>query len=302
MVNHYDDFDNCSDDDFLRISVELITPEMAREYLFSQQTNRNINNVRVGDYTLRMSRGEWKVGQPIIFDENDCLIDGQHRLKAVIKYGKPVEFSIMRGVPNSSKTVIDIGQQRTTSQIAKLSGIDKPYYLERQAILSNAFLGSQFKAKSKTIKRNAVNLVGARRGLRSPNAMIEMEEQYSDGLDFAMRTPGSVAQRKVVGKGSLVRSVIFRAYHSCNHDRLSDFLEVYYTGETYNPLEDSAALTLRNHVMAVNLGAKKVSKVSDGKIELYKKAEQAVFSFLRKRKTERLIGSDYELFPLADFD
>jgi hypothetical protein len=302
MVNYPSDFGNHSDDDFLRVSVELITPEMAREYLFSQGANRNINSTRISDYVLRMSRGEWKIGQPIILDENDCLIDGQHRLKAVIKYGKPVEFAMLKGVPNDSKTVMDIGQRRTTSQIAQLSGIDKPYYLERQAILSNAFLGSQFKAKSKTTKRNAANLVGARRGLRSPNAMIALEEEYSDGLDFAMRTPGSVAQKKAVGKGSLVRAVVFRAYYTCSHDRLSDFLDVYYTGETYNPLEDSAALTLRNHVTAVNLGAKKVSKVSDGKIELYKKAEQAIFSFLRKRKTERLIGSDYELFPLADFD
>lgn len=302
MVAHHNDSDNYSDDDFLRVSVELITPEMAREYLFSQETNRNINDRRVSDYVLRMARGEWKIGQPIIFDENGCLIDGQHRLKAIIKHGKPIEFAVIKGVPSDSKSVIDIGQRRTTTQIAKLCGIDKPSYGERQAILSNAFLGSQFKSKSKNRKRNAANLVGARRGLRSPNAMIDLEEQYSEGIDFAMRSPGSTIQKRVVGKGSLVRSVIFRAYYNCNHDRLNEFIDVYYTGETYNPQEDHAALVLRNHVMAVNMGERKVSKANDGKIELYKKAEQAIFSFLRKRKTERLIGSDYELFPLPDFD
>lgn len=302
MVNHYDDSGNCSDDDFLRVSVELITPEMAREYLFSQGTNRNINSTRVSDYVLRMSRGEWKIGQPIIFDENDCLIDGQHRLKAVIKYGKPVEFATMKGVPNDSKTVIDIGQRRTTSQIAKLSGIDKPYYLERQAILSNAFLGSQFKAKSKSTKRNAANLVGARRGLRSPNAMIDLEEKYSEGLDFAMRTPGTTLQKKVVGKGSLTRAVIFRAYYNCDHERLNDFIDVYYTGDTYNPHSDSAAKVLRDYVALVNEGKRKVTKVNDGKIELYKKTEQAVYAFIQKRMIGNLRGSDYELFPLADFD
>lgn len=302
MVNHYDNSDNCSDDDFLRVSVELITPEMAREYLFSQGTNRNINSTRVSDYALRMGRGEWKIGQPIIFDENGCLIDGQHRLRAVIKYGKPVEFAVIKGVPNDSKTVIDIGQRRTTSQIAKLSGIDKPCYGERQAILSNAFLGSQFKAKSKSTKRNAANIVGSRRGLRSPNAMIDLEEEYSEGIDFAMRLPGSTAQKYVVGKGATVRAVIFRAYYNCNHERLNEFINVYYTGETYNPQDDNAALILRNYVAATKAGEKKVSKINHGNIELYKKAEQAVFSFIRKRKIERLIGSDYELFPLADFD
>jgi len=302
MVNYPSDFGNHSGDDFLRVSVELITPEMAREYLFSQGANRNINSTRISDYILRMSRGEWKIGQPIIFDENNCLIDGQHRLKAVIKYGKPVEFAILKGVPNDSKTVMDIGQRRTTSQIAQLSGIDKPYYLERQAILSNAFLGSQFKAKSKLTKRNAANLIGSRRGLRSPNAMIEIEEQYSDGLDFAMRTPGTTLQKKVVGKGSLVRSVIFRAYYNCNHERLNEFIDVYYTGDTYNPRTDNAAKVLRDFVALVNEGKKKLTKVNDGKIELYKKTEQAVHAFIQDRAIERLIGSDYELFPLPDFD
>lgn len=302
MLTYNDDSDNGSDDSFLRVSVELITPEIAKEYLFSQGTNRNINDRRVSDYVLRMARGEWKIGQPLIFDENDCLIDGQHRLRAVIKYGKPIEFAVIKGVPNDSKSVLDIGQRRTATQIAKLSGIDKPCYAERLAILSSAFLGSQFKSKRKTRKRNAINLVGARRGLRSPNAMIDLEEQYSDGIDFAMRTPGTTLEKQGLGKESIVRAVIFRAYHESNHDRLDGFIDVYYTGKTYRPDEDGAALMLRDHVKAVKAGTKKISKKNDGKIELYKKTEQAVSSFLRKQTPGSLVGSDYELFPCPDFD
>lgn len=302
MVNHYNDSGNCSDGDSLCVTTELITPEIAREYLSSQGANRDINDKRISDYALRMSRGEWKIGQPLILDENDCLIDGQHRLMAVIKYKKPVEFAVIRGVPNDSKTVLDIGQQRSVIQIAKLSGINKPSYGERQAILTNAFLGSQFRLKSKSGKRNAANLIGARRGLRSPNAMIDLEEKYSEGIDFAMRTPGNTLQKRVVGKGSLVKAVIFRAYYNCNHERLNEFIDVYYTGDTYNPHEDNAAKTLRDYISLVNEGKKKLTKVNDGKIELYKKTEQAVHAFIQKRMIGRLIGSDYELFPLPDFD
>lgn len=303
MVTHQNYSGNYSDDDFLRVTIEMISPEVAKNYLLTQESNRNINDRRAADYANRMRRGEWKVGQPISFDEDDRLIDGQHRLKAVIRYGKPVEFSVMRGVPSDSKEVFDIGQQRTTAQIAKLTERDKPQMSTRLAILSNAFFGSQFKGKTKAIesRRNAVNTIGATRGVRSPQAMLELEEKYSDGLDFAIRAFGSRDSKASVGNNSLIKAVFFRAFYNVDRDRLQQFMEVFYSGLCYSP-GNEAAIKLREYVVKIRKGDIKVDAKHGGKAELYKKTESAIIYFLAKRNVSYLKGSEYEEFPLADFD
>lgn len=303
MIEQFNDSSNSRSDGFPRITVETISPETAKSYLLTQENNRDINDRRVADYANRMRRGEWKIGQPITFDESDHLIDGQHRLRAIIRFGKPVEIVTVRGIPSDSRAVFDIGQQRTTAQIAKLSGNAKPQMTIRLAILSNAFFGSQLKPRTKAaeIKRNAANTIGGTQGVRSPQAMLNLEEKYSDGLDFAMRTFGSVEQKSLVGNSSLVKSVFFRAYYNVNQERLQQFMEVFYTGLAHKE-GDYPALALRTYIAGVKQGQVKISFKNTGKSELYKKAESALVAFLAGRSVSHLKGSDFEEFPLADFD
>lgn len=303
MVANFNDYSNTTISDSVAARVEFITPEKAKEYLLTQENNRNINDKRVADYANRMGRGEWKLGQPITFDEWGCLIDGQHRLKAIIRYGEPVEFSVLTGLPSESKAVFDIGQQRNARQIAKLMNIDKPQLGQRFAVINNAFFGSRFKAKNKTAEknRNALNILSAVRGVHSPQTLVELEEKYSDGIDFAIRAPGTKEQLNVVGKSALIQSVFFRAYYNENHQRLREFIDVYYTGMC-SSRDDYAALSLRNYIASTKQGTKKVSYGESGRVEIYKKAEMAVVSFLQNKVVGQLRASEYEEFPLADFD
>ena len=115
--------DNSFEDQKIYVTVESITPEQAKNYLETQQLNRNPNKLRVMEYVDRMQKNQWVVSQPITFDSEGCLIDGQHRLLAVAKFGFPVTFSVMRGVPRTSASVFDIGQKRTTAQVARIQGV-----------------------------------------------------------------------------------------------------------------------------------------------------------------------------------
>lgn len=51
-------------------------------------------------------------GEPIIFDEKGRLIDGQHRLRAIVQAGIGVDLLEVRGVPNKVKDTIDIVSRR----------------------------------------------------------------------------------------------------------------------------------------------------------------------------------------------
>jgi hypothetical protein len=71
-----------------------------------------------------MSLGLWRLAQPIIFDENGDLQDGQHRLLAPYFTGSPVEVMVLV-VPNQDDlfSVIDSGRSRTATDTLQTAGL-----------------------------------------------------------------------------------------------------------------------------------------------------------------------------------
>lgn len=93
-------------------SVEAVNPATSQKWLATQRRNRKAVDAHVAYLTAVMNRNEWGVAQPIIFDNSGRLIDGQHRLLAVIQHGKPVKFAVMRGVEPALWAALDTGRSR----------------------------------------------------------------------------------------------------------------------------------------------------------------------------------------------
>lgn len=77
-----------------------ITPEMAQEMLEFNTCNRPLSKTTVAKYASMMRQGEWYLShQAIAFTEGEnrrlILVDGQHRLAAVIQSGQTVKFSVI---------------------------------------------------------------------------------------------------------------------------------------------------------------------------------------------------------------
>lgn len=83
----------------LSCRIEEVTPEMAKAWLLNNPENRPIEEGRVREYADKMRRGEWKEkmpgGAPLIVMKEGELINGQHRLMAVVKYGKSVRMQVL---------------------------------------------------------------------------------------------------------------------------------------------------------------------------------------------------------------
>lgn len=108
--------------------IELVTPSTAAAWLRSNENNRRRDDSRVALYLRSMQRGEWRayLGDPIRFANHngtEILIDGQHRLTAVVEYGHPIEFRVIRGLSVDDRRFIDQGKARTGSDIARWAGI-----------------------------------------------------------------------------------------------------------------------------------------------------------------------------------
>lgn len=98
--------------------IETITPAKAEEYLATSKGNRPLNKSAVRSYADSMLKGKWLLnGVPIIFDNKGCLIDGHHRLNAIIQSGIPVQTAVCRGVQSEVFTTIDQGRTKSLGQL-----------------------------------------------------------------------------------------------------------------------------------------------------------------------------------------
>ncbi len=105
--------------------IILVTPEIAAHWLASNTSNRPLRKSLVRDYAAQMKGGEWLVThQQIAFTGNltspGRLIDGQHRLSAVIQSGASVRMSVAFGVEENTFTVTDRGASRSAGDCAEI--------------------------------------------------------------------------------------------------------------------------------------------------------------------------------------
>lgn len=130
MLNQKDDHNlfpkNWDSSDFKffsksRPEPEWITPEKAEQYLSKNiENNRKISETTVKRYSLDLEQGKWGAASLIQFDENGLLIDGQHRLSAIIKAKKAMPCYVLKNVPNKFVYTIDQHKPRSTADLFNL--------------------------------------------------------------------------------------------------------------------------------------------------------------------------------------
>lgn len=105
------------------ITLVKVTPELAEEWLGKNTHNRNIRQASVTAYARDMTAGHWHVtAEPVKFTSDGTLLDGQHRLLAVVSAGVPVEMFVAKGVAADAQRVMDTGAKRSPGDMLKLDG------------------------------------------------------------------------------------------------------------------------------------------------------------------------------------
>ena len=86
-------------------------------------SNRPLSKPTVKAFADAMTRGDWLVThQGIAFDVHGALVDGQHRLAAVMESGKPVEMTVFTDVAAGAFDVLDTGKRRNAADVLALEG------------------------------------------------------------------------------------------------------------------------------------------------------------------------------------
>jgi hypothetical protein len=108
------------------VDIEMVTPEQAQEWLQGNVDNRRLREPRVLRHAKTLERGEWDLtGDALVFDAEGVLINGQHRLTAVVVTQIPARFVVLRGVPSKAQEVMDQGLSRNLADQLHRRGV--PY-------------------------------------------------------------------------------------------------------------------------------------------------------------------------------
>lgn len=181
--------------------VETIGPKKAQRYLDMMPRNRR-KRVRVKDrYIKAMTKNQWKLtGESIKFNTKGELIDGQHRLEAIIESGKSVEILVCRNVPDEAFMELDTGATRTPSDLLTVAGYD--YTSGVSSAIRH--ITSIYKVEAGQVSPSSL----ARERV-DPETLLEYAEAHSDRLVEAVRKTMTRQAKTVLSPPSMFAALYY---------------------------------------------------------------------------------------------
>ncbi|MFC3126141.1 hypothetical protein ACFOD4_13820 [Pseudoroseomonas globiformis] len=174
------------EDGVFPLAIEDIGPEMAEAYLTHNTRNRKIVAAHVDAIARDIRAGNWMMNaQPICFSRSGRLLNGQHRLSAVVQAGEAIEVPVMRGLPEEAYDTYDIHAKKGPQLGAAFDNFG-----DRPLIAAAAVL----------LWKRELKPAGTRNAKPTPAEVMKIVEQHPRLLE--MRTFG----RKMIefGRGSVL--------------------------------------------------------------------------------------------------
>ena len=102
-----------------------VTPEVAQHWLTFNHANRHIVLGKLHQFQTDMERGAWlNDGAPIRFAPNK-LLDGQHRLTALIQVGLTLPMVVIYGLEDETQVNMDTGRGRSPVDVLTIEGLSR---------------------------------------------------------------------------------------------------------------------------------------------------------------------------------
>ena len=192
---------------------KTITPEIAKKMLENNIiSNRKPTVANVNRYAEMMKKGLWINChvQPIIFSNEGELMDGQHRLHAVIKSGKTIKFNVVYA-DKSIMPTIDDGKKRTPGDACKISGIPN----------SNQYSGIM------TLYTNLKNQINGLSRMNSKSmSKIELVEYYFNNKSHIDRIINT--SQGWYNKGRLLTWGTYGALYMLFEEKNSEYAQLFF--------------------------------------------------------------------------
>lgn len=212
-----------------------VTPELAEKWLAKNPRNRNVRRQVVARYARDMTAGRWRLnGDAIRFDAHGALLDGQHRLHAVVESGVTITTFVIRGLDPAAQETMDDGARRAPADFINMRG-------------------QHSAAAVAAVARKMLQWESGRPGARSfrgyQPSTTEILEAFEG--DKAVTRAAEVADkyRRLIPVNLSVIGLCWWLFSSINYDQACDFYDRLATGA--NLTAGHPILTLRNRLIAL---------------------------------------------------
>lgn len=215
--------------------IVTVTPELASYMLEHNTHNRRLSARRTTTHTNMIKGGRWQTThQGLAFDKTGRLLDGQHRLEAIVKAEMPVEIVVSFGWDTETFTAIDTGNPRTSDDLLYIDGMSYPV---QRAAVARMLIMAEAPNKQAIPDKSGV----AQRA----------REMADEDMDYALTVAWDLGATKKIMRTSSAAAAIYSIRKKSRFAyRLPEFLEGLVTGA--NLPSGSPILKFRNNMVGTN--------------------------------------------------
>jgi hypothetical protein len=256
-----------------KMVLMFVAPDQATAWIERNTLNRKLKQGRVDKFVHLLKTGQFKVThQGVAIATDGSLLDGQHRLWAIILSGIGAWMWVCLDAPTDSRDIIDDTTPRSLS--------------DRLRFRLAGDVSSEMVATARVMKYGPAK---AGRDLRRFVSALEAAEfitPHADAIRFSLN-----ALRKSRGVTSSIEwAVIARAYYAHNHDDLQRFAAILSSGVSDGNPESNTVISLREALRGTGKG--------DSPVARYGKVERTLEAFLAGEALTKIYAAKRELFPL----
>lgn len=263
-----------------------VTPELAAKWLERNTRNRDLRQSVVERYAADMRAGRWMVtGDAIAFDRNGVVINGQHRLWAVLEAGITVRMIAVFDLEPETVSVLDDHLKRNLRDVARIANPSADITAKHASIARAMQFASIWMTSADS--RAAIARL-------SRQQQLDFMSAHGAAIHFAIADCFRSTSKRGLTTATVLAPVA-RAYYTASKDRLKAFGRTILSGEVDDPQKDRAAIILRNWLMRMDRGQAR----APGEV-IYRKTARAIQAFLKGEAIATLYEASTELFLLPE--
>jgi hypothetical protein len=253
----------------VQFNEQIITPYKANQMLENNNNNRRVSNANVTFLAHQMSNGLWQFnGETIKICKNGDLVDGQHRLLAVIQSNTNQRFVLVTGLEWDSFSTIDTGRKRTAADTLGLTNIKNSAITASLCRYILIFNKLDYFAGDRRYKPSNIEILMMAEGSQSFEISEAVKKASTEKGCFKLATPTALA-------------LCFYYFNKINPIACEDYMDKLVNG--YGQKDDPAL------AMQKLLIKNKTEKSSFRSEDIFKYALKSFEDFLLLRKTKRVI-------------
>lgn len=221
-------------------TTEKVSPKKAFEYLGTMKKNRKVRKALVDRYAAEMKADQWReTGEPIKFNKAGELIDGQHRLSAIIQANKTVILDVRRGLEDEVFMNLDTGGARTPGDLLYIAGYN-------------------YTSNTASTIRQALSILEVESGVLSPTSMnkkkvppaelLEWAHEHQEEMVLAVKTTMTTDAKLVCSPPSLFAALYF-LFAQYNASGARDFFNILIQGIGFEHEEGDPVYQLRKQLL-----------------------------------------------------